>query len=79
MISVQVTRDVFNAKEAQLKAEQGIELIGDVGEVSKEGVVVDFTFDRQEFTASIRHKPIFLTVGYCEGQLLGWLGVAKSS
>jgi hypothetical protein len=79
MITVKMTRDVFNAKAAQLKAEQGIELTGDVGEVSKEGVVVDYTFDGQEFSASIRHKPVYLTVGFCEGKLLGWLGVAKSS
>ena len=72
---MKMTQDVFNAKATQLKAEQGIVLDGDTGEVSKGGVVVDYAFDGENFTASIKHHPLLVTVGFCEKMLLGWLGV----
>jgi hypothetical protein len=74
MIKVQMTRDVFNAQAARLKSEQGIVLNGDTGEVSKSGVVVSYAFDGENFTASIKHHPALVTVGFCEKMLLGWLG-----
>lgn len=76
MVTAKMTRDEFNAKAAQLKAEQGIVLSGDKGEVSKDGVTVDYEFDGAEFTATIKHKPMLVTLGYCETQLRHWLGVS---
>jgi hypothetical protein len=73
MVEMKMTRDEFNAKAAQLKAEQGIVLSGDKGEVSKEGVTVDYEFDGENFTAFIKHKPMLVTLAFCEGKLRSWL------
>ena len=73
MIQVKMTRDEFNAKAAQLKAEQGIVLSGDKGEVSKQGVTVDYEFDGETFRGTIKHKPLIVTLDYCEAMLRAWL------
>lgn len=75
MISVQMTREEFNAKAAQLKAEQGIVLTGDSGEAEKDDVDILYVYDGQALHLTVKHKPMLLSVGYCENKMRAWLGV----
>jgi len=76
MITVALTRDVFNAKAAQLKAEQGIVLTGDYGVVTKDGVTIKYGFNGSEFTGEVLDKPHLVTASYCESRMRKWLGVS---
>lgn len=72
MVIVAMNRDEFNAKAKQLQA-QGFTLTGDEGNLSKEGVSVDYVFDGSTLSLTVKHKPMIVTLGYCETKIREWL------
>ena len=67
-----MTREEFTAKAAEL-AQNGIQITGDHGEADKDGVTVAYTYQNGTLTLQIMRKPVFVTLGYCEGKLKEWL------
>jgi hypothetical protein len=76
MVTAQMDRATFDAKAKQLATEQGINLAGDKGQVSKSGVTVGYSYDGQTLTLNVLKKPFIVSTAYCETQMRGWLGVS---
>ena len=76
MITVQMTRDKYNETAARLKAEQGIVITGDEGDADKDDVDIHYAFDGEKLQLMVRHKPMLLSVGYCENKMRAWLGIS---
>lgn len=74
MITVAMTPEQFTAKSAQLKAEQGLELTGDSGTLSKDGVIVDYAYDGENLSLNVLHKPFLVSESYVETKLRYWIG-----
>ncbi len=75
MIQISLTPDAFAAKAEQLKAQQGINLTGEEGKISKSGVTAGYVYKDGMLSVDILEKPFFLTTEYCEEQLKKFLGV----
>lgn len=73
MIEIAMTPQMFAAKAAQLKAEEGIDLTVNAGTVEKSGVKASYTYDGATLTVTILSKPWLVTTGYCENKMLAWL------
>lgn len=81
MIKIPLTREQYGAKVQQLKDEQGIELTGDSGQVSKLGCVLDYVYDGAELAVDVIEKPFLFSKAHVEAIVAGWLSSkpAKSS
>ena len=75
MIQIPLTPEAFAAKAEQLKAQQGISLVGDEGKLTKSGVTAGYSYKDGLLTVEILEKPFFVTTEYCEEQLKKFLGV----
>jgi hypothetical protein len=74
MIQVAMTPAQFDAKRDELLAEQGINLVGMQGSISKSGVGATYTYDGATLKVVITKKPFLVSESYCENKLLEWLG-----
>lgn len=73
MIQVAMTPEQFAAKREQLKREQGIDLIGRQGSISKSGVSATYVYNGEALKVLITHKPFLVSTAFCEQKLLEWL------
>jgi len=69
-----MTQEQFDAKRGELKAEEGIDLVGMIGSLSKRGVSANYAFDGATLRVLITKKPFMVSQGYCEKKLIEWLG-----
>lgn len=74
MIQIPLTTEQFAAKRQQLQTEQGIELEGDEGKISKMGVTAGYQYADGLLKVTILDKPFFVTTDYCEEQMKAFLG-----
>jgi hypothetical protein len=74
MVSIEITPEGFAADAARLKAEDGIEIAGNSGTISKKGVVAQWTYDGKTLQVSIVHKPFIFSVESCEHRIKEWFG-----
>jgi hypothetical protein len=75
LIQIPLTPEAFTAKATQLAQEQGIQLTGTQGKLSKSGVTASYVYDAGVLTVEILEKPFFVSTDYCEDQLKKFLGV----
>ena len=73
MIRIALTPEQFASKAAQLKVEEGLELSGNTGTLSKSGVTAQYSYDGQYLSVTITHKPFLVSERYCESKLTEWL------
>ena len=74
MIQIPLTPEAFAAKAEQLKAQQGINLTGEEGKITKSGVTAGYAYSDGVLSVEILEKPFFVTTEYCEEQLKKFLG-----
>ena len=74
MIQIPLTPEQFAAKAAQLKSQQGIELAGHEGKISKSGVTASYLYKDGVLAVQILEKPFFVSTDYCEEQLRKFIG-----
>lgn len=74
MIEIPMTQAQFDAKRGELKAEEGIDLVGMTGSISKYGVSGTYTYDGTKLKVLITSKPLLFSKSFCEKKLLAWLG-----
>ena len=78
VVTIPMTRAQFEAKAAQLKAEQGLVITGDTGTLSKDGVTAKYTYDGVTLTAQIIDHPFVVSMSYCVNKLAAWLQPATT-
>ena len=61
------------AKRDELLAEQGIDLVGMSGSISKSGVSATYSFDGSKLRVAITKKPFLVSEKFCEQRLREWL------
>ena len=76
MIQLPLTPDQFAHHAAKL-AEQGINITGNEGTISKMGVTAAYKYAEDLLTINILEKPFFVTTEYCEQQLKTALGIKE--
>jgi len=79
MIQVAMTPAQFDAAALKLKNEQGLVLSGSQGTLSKDGVTATYRYDGATLSVTILKKPMFVTVNYCESQLVQWLDLGAAT
>lgn len=73
MIQIPLSPEEFQSKAAQIAAQQGIKLIGNVGTIEKMGVKASYVYANGVLSITILDKPFFLSEGMVEKQLKAWL------
>ena len=72
MIEIPMTPEQFAARRQQA-AQQGIELTGDAGTLTRSGVTARYAYAAGVLTVEILEKPFFISTQYCEDQLRKFL------
>ncbi len=75
MIQIAMTPDEFAETGKLLEEQQGVELTGDEGKITKMGVTAGYQYAAGMLRVTILDKPSFVTAEYCEQQLRGMLGI----
>lgn len=72
MIDVKLTPTQFAAKCAQLKAEQGIEITGNAGQIVHDGFAAGYLYDGSSLIITVSKHPFFIPVAVIDSHLLAW-------
>lgn len=72
MIVVPMTEAQFLAAKRRL-ADNGIELAGREGSLTKDGVTAHYSYDGAKFSVEITDRPFFLPLSLIEGRLQAYL------
>lgn len=68
-MKMKLTREQYEDLEKKLWAQAGLELGGDAGKLSKDGVTASYDFDGETLTIQVLHHPFLVTKDYCEKQI----------
>lgn len=74
MVEIPLTPEQFARKGAELERQQGIQLAGNEGTISKSGVKARYAYANGKLTVTILEKPFIVSTAYCEEQVRKWLG-----
>jgi hypothetical protein len=69
MITATIAPDRFVELAAKLKAEAGLELVGDKGVLQKDGVTASYSYADGKLQIEVTDKPFLLPKSYCEGEI----------
>lgn len=64
-MNIPITPEQLEAKRASLAA-NGINIVGDSGEVKSHGCIVDYSYDGATLALTVKHAPWPLSVYYVE-------------
>ena len=74
MLAVPLSREQFEAAKKQLLAVHGVELKGDRGTVSSQGVTADYIYNPkiQLLNITVTGKPFLISQAAVEDKILSW-------
>jgi len=72
MISIPITDAQFVSLAARLRT-NGIEMLGDTGTLTKDGVTAQYTHANGNLTVEITDRPFYYPVSLIEAKLQSWL------
>jgi len=72
MISIPITASQFASLATRLKA-NGIEMVGDTGTLTKDGVTAQYIHSDGKLTIEITDRPSYYPISLIEAKLQSWL------
>jgi hypothetical protein len=72
MLSIPLTDAQFVSLADRLRT-NGIDMVGDTGTLTKDGVTANYTHAAGQLTIEITHHPIYYPIALIESKLRSWL------
>ena len=74
MVEIPLTPEQFARKGAEIEQQEGIQLTGKEGTISKSGVKARYAYDGAKLQVTVLEKPFIVSTAYCEEQIRKWMG-----
>lgn len=72
---IPLTQAQYNAKVAEL-ATLGVQITGNAGQISKDGITIGYAYDGVNLTLTILHKPFGVPYSFIQSKIDAWFAQA---
>ena len=72
MIQIPLTRAQYTSKAAEIKAQYGVEIAGDSGQIEHNGYTLRYAYDGTNLDLTVVHKPALVLESLVEHEIRGW-------
>jgi hypothetical protein len=71
-VSIPMTQAQFDANALRLKQQSGIQVAGRIGQIVKDGAIVQWKYDGTNVTATVMRKPPYGQLASVVAEVQGW-------